>query len=1453
MQSIKKITKFGFVGFFAIVILLSGANIAAAEDMPSPPADTRITSFTVTPVSTTLGATTTYNVSLTLNETIDEIPLWIGGNGVPLGISFNTSGGCPPEVDWRACNVDLSNAGISGLAGSVTGDTNQDNIYFIASDALAAGTINFSVTGVKNPTYGGGLFNGRIQIQSPQVGEDEMWPEGTSSNFILGAVSFYGKVLTPSGNPINGVGVNVRNEDFSFNYGTGASPDGSFALPSTGMVAGGKYFIEIWLPNGTVGYIAPSAIQKTYSGTVQNVGTITLAVASKTITGTVRYDTGGAVTTANIRVWNNNGSSAQADVNSSGQYTLTIGGGDWEMMVDKQYNEDGPVETDWVYNENKKQISFADNNSSESQTMNFTVQKTNSKIKGCVKTPDGNFLQGGWVDIRTGDGQGNGASISGQNGCFTANVSDGTYKLQIFPDNQNPDMARFYLPERTVEIADGQTINLGNLVMKEKTSQIKGKVMLEDGTGVGDIRIGCWQNNASGWGESVSGADGTYSIWLQPGQWQCQAQTGSDSDYIPINAGGKTSMYELKDHTTVSGVNHTVKLADATLVVKTVGEDGKAITGNAYGWAYARVKGAGFEKGSEFGSNLDRGTATIKLIGGSTFIVGAYMPADQGGYLLEKEVEIAVPKNSSKETALTLVLPDAEIYGFLKDQDGKVVKGVDAEIFANIAENMGPGSNPGAFARVNPEDGSYSMKVRGGNKYVLGYWFNMSDEFVQTHPDFTPFTVPVGGKVPKIITAFRADTYVDATLLDPDGKSIDFGFVWCSNQVALKDKVKGDFEGGKVIEAGGDVIGGKAHIPLVSGEYECGAGMKSGDSTYMPPENEVVTVTSSYPKKITLQFREADATLSGSVKLEDGSDIPYGWCHAWQNEGGFSGAEAFDGKASIPLTIGTWYVGCDSKISGDDKFYRSAETRVVVSEKGEISQNFVLAEAAFNLPEGLTEVFDSTVQKVISLPDGTSLSIPANALATEGNVTVIASPNVNVFQTSDTKIPFYAWDFEALDSSSQLITEFSSNVTISIPYDQAVLEEMGISEENLVAKYYDDTAGVWKLPTGVTVDTDGNIIVVQVNHFTNYAITTNETGAGNLSGSNGPFNLVATPMSDGGPQVGVFDKDGNMIATWFAYSSNLRMGMTVEVADLDGDGNPEIITIPGKGFDAQIRVFDKNGNVLSQFMAYPTGFRNGVSVTVYDLDGDGETEIITVPKDATADVKVFDRNGNLLSRFNAFGSGFTMGAEVKATDLDGDGSGEIVAYPTTGSGQIRVFDKDGNVLSQFNTYGAGYRNGVRVTLSDLNGDGTVEIITSPKNATAHVKVFNKDGGLLTQFMGYASTFMGGVKTYAGDVDGNGINEIVVLPDTNGSAHARVFDKDGNLLSQFFAYPSAIKGSFSAAVGDLDGDGVAEISFGPGSGLGPQVRVFDKDGNALSQFFSLYSGYRGGINLSLISQ
>jgi hypothetical protein len=68
----------------------------------------------------------------------------------------------------------------------------------------------------------------------------------------------------------------------------------------------------------------------------------------------------------------------------------------------------------------------------------------------------------------------------------------------------------------------------------------------------------------------------------------------------------------------------------------------------------------------------------------------------------------------------------------------------------------------------------------------------------------------------------------------------------------------------------------------------------------------------------------------------------------------------------------------------------------------------------------------------------------------------------------------------------------------------------------------------------------------------------------------------------------------------------------VAVADVNGDGMPDVITAPGPGGGPDIRVFDgRTGALIQEFMAYDPNFTGGVYVAAGDVNGDGKADIIT--------------------------------------------------------------------------------------------------------------------------------------------------------------------------------------------------------------------------------------------------
>ncbi len=129
-----------------------------------------------------------------------------------------------------------------------------------------------------------------------------------------------------------------------------------------------------------------------------------------------------------------------------------------------------------------------------------------------------------------------------------------------------------------------------------------------------------------------------------------------------------------------------------------------------------------------------------------------------------------------------------------------------------------------------------------------------------------------------------------------------------------------------------------------------------------------------------------------------------------------------------------------------------------------------------------------------------------------------------------------------------------------------------------------------------------------------------------------------------------------------AYDKNFRGGVSVAVIDLNGDGTKEIVTGAGVGGGPHVRVFTKDGEPLTGgFMAYDKNFRGGVSVAVGDIDASGVKEIITGAGVSDEPlVRVFDRNGNLLKEFLSYEKNVKKGIRVMSDDIDRDGLDEIL-------------------------------------------------------------------------------------------------------------------------------------------------------------------------------------------------
>jgi streptogramin lyase len=372
-------------------------------------------------------------------------------------------------------------------------------------------------------------------------------------------------------------------------------------------------------------------------------------------------------------------------------------------------------------------------------------------------------------------------------------------------------------------------------------------------------------------------------------------------------------------------------------------------------------------------------------------------------------------------------------------------------------------------------------------------------------------------------------------------------------------------------------------------------------------------------------------------------------------------------------------------------------------------------------------------------------------------------------------------------------------------------------------------------PDGITSGSDGNLWFAEhgraiIGQITRAGVVTDFPLLG--SGSHTPVYITSGP-------------DGNLWFTDQGSPKAVGKGVLAKpvVTGADAGGRP------------LVRVFDGLlGNMTSQFLAYNPRFTGGVRVAMGDVNGDGDPDIVTAPGPGGGpEIRVFDGvSGALIMDFMAYSPAFTGGVYVACADVNGDGHADIITGPDAGGGpEVRVFSgKTQALIFDFLAFPGTFAGGVRVAGADVNHDGKADIIAGKgPGADAAVAVFSgANSALLSQWIAFP-TFGGGVYVSAGDVNGDGFADVIVGAGAGGGPDVRVFN-GANLaimLSDFFAYSSTFTGGVRVAVADVDGDGFGDIITAPGVSGASDMRVFDVATlGRLDEFMAYDPSFLGGV-------
>ncbi|MFA6027839.1 MAG: FG-GAP-like repeat-containing protein [Patescibacteria group bacterium] len=341
-----------------------------------------------------------------------------------------------------------------------------------------------------------------------------------------------------------------------------------------------------------------------------------------------------------------------------------------------------------------------------------------------------------------------------------------------------------------------------------------------------------------------------------------------------------------------------------------------------------------------------------------------------------------------------------------------------------------------------------------------------------------------------------------------------------------------------------------------------------------------------------------------------------------------------------------------------------------------------------------------------------------------------------------------------------------------------------------------------------------------------------------------PKDLTIIPASDGSPQVRIFNGDGDLLSQFYAFSQSWQGGFNILQADVNGDRAAEIVVTPKAGLTPKISVYNSDGHLLAEKKVFSEDHKQGLTIKAGDIDDNGKQEIIVAPQGSgNNQVKIYRYNETkeelkLVISKKVYPSSFTGGIDIAIGDINDNNKPDIVVAPYSGQASVKIFKFASSrlkPLGQINNYFSTDYSGTSVAIGNIDKKGKAEILLAPKSNGNQLKVYRLKGENLKLIKKKIINFALGYNLASADLTGNFRDEIILAPNEGGS-YLRIYQynkqKKIALLDKVTPYGNGYNNGMNIGLFDTDENWDLELVVAP-TAESPNVRVYDYENGAMS--------------------